>query len=585
MDLGLFKKLFIYFCAEDKKNIILYMLLSYVASILEVLGVAMVYPLMILLLKPELQDKLPFVISPLYLGIGIFFVFILKNIYMCYCYKIQARFSKRLETRLLQRFMDYFLEASYLDTLKISRVVKERLMSVLVTETVNNFFLRYLNLNINLAIVVSILGLLCIKFPIPALITFCFAVIVLCLQNVVYKNVLKKLAEINWQSQVEFDILKGAIFPNIKLIKLANKTAEFRAFFSNSINNLQKSQTNYMTMNSIQPYVLEPLVIILLFIMLGVIAFDYQKDTTVMVASFAIVASAIFRILPALSRVQVSVNGISVGREFAKELITFYEANIKNYKPIFPVVSEEFNEKISIKNLSFSYSKEKDVLSNINFEIKKNSFVGIVGISGSGKSTFVDVLTGLLPVTNGEIYVDSKKVSGISNLVGYVPQEPIFFNTSIRENIAFGAKEIDDERVIKVLKQVGLYEFIRDTYDNGIYATALVDTHGLSQGQKQRLSIARALYSNPKILILDEVTSALDLKSEDEICSLFAELSSKITIISIAHRLYTLKNADNIIFLKNGKLFAQGSFNFLQENCNEFQALLMVEKNRLTNQR
>ena len=188
-----------------------------------------------------------------------------------------------------------------------------------------------------------------------------------------------------------------------------------------------------------------------------------------------------------------------------------------------------------------------------------------------------------MPPTAGEIFVDSKKVTGISNLVGYVPQEPIFFNTSIRENIAFGAKEINDERVIQVLKQVGLYEFIRDTYEKGIYASVLVDTQGLSLGQKQRLSIARALYAMPQVLILDEVTSALDLKSEEDICSLFEELSSEITIISIAHRLLTLKNADNILFLKNGKLFAQGSFNYLHDNCNEFQTLLMVEKNRLTN--
>ncbi len=574
---------FVYYFAQNKKReIIVYLIISYFASILEVFGVAVVYPFILLILKPELLDKLPFHISPFFIGIGIILLFIFKNIYMIHCIKIQGKLVKNIETDIMQFFMNFFLYAPYNITSGISRTEKERVITILPLESVNNFFLRFLNLNINLAIVLSILLLLFIKFPVPTLITGVFAIITISVQNYLSKRLLKRASDDLWAAQKDYDTLKGAIMPNFKLIKLNNTENILGSKVNVALNKLKIAQAEYFTSTTKQPYVLEPLVLILLFVMLVSIACVTKNDRNVLIASFAIAASAIFRILPSLARVQTSINGIVFGRKYVKELISFYEKYCQKAQYSKNNIEQiEFKDKVLLDNISFEYQKNKPIIKNLSLTIEKNKFIGIIGESGAGKTTLIDIISGLLPVSTGSISVDNKVLNNMADmrsLIGYVPQEPVFFNTSFRENIAFGCECIDDERVIQVLKQAAIYDFIEKNYKDGINAVPMVDTNGLSLGQKQRLSIARALYKNPQILILDEATSALDLETEKEICTLLNTLKKNMTIIAIAHRLSTLVSCDKLVFLKEGEIIAEGSFKDLEDNCSEFQKLLKIQR-------
>ncbi len=577
MFLGNLRKFVSYFAGDKKKDIAAYVIMSYFASILEVFGVAIVYPFILLILKPELSARLPFHFSPFYLGIGVLGLFVIKNIYMIFCIKKQGILIKSIETGIMKKFIDFFLTAPYHVTSSISRTEKERVVTVLTIESVNNFFVRFLNLNINLAIVVSIMLLLLIKFPVPTIVTALFAIAAIYIQNTVTKKALKQSSDILWHEQKEYDKLKGAVMPNLKLIKLAGSEDDIYEKINKTLDTLKYAQADYYTATVSQPYRLEPLVIVLLFVMLGAIALITPEDKNVMIASFAVAASAIFRILPALARVQTSLNGIVFGRSYVCELINFYEKYCtKHLTSSKKSLAVEFKNNIKLDNITFSYPDKNAVIRNLNLTINKNEFIGIIGESGAGKSTLIDIISGLLPVSAGRILIDGNE--GVLHNIGYVPQEPVFFNTSFRENIAFGADRIDDECVIRVLKQAAIYDFIAQNYKDGIYAYPMVDTVGLSLGQKQRLSIARALYNEPQILILDEATSALDLETEQEICGLLSELKNHTTIIAVAHRLSTLAECDRLVFIKDGAVLAEGAFKDLETNCPEFQKLLEIQK-------
>tara|TARA_B110000483_G_scaffold347_1_gene371 strand:- start:3961 stop:5790 length:1830 start_codon:yes stop_codon:yes gene_type:complete len=241
------------------------------------------------------------------------------------------------------------------------------------------------------------------------------------------------------------------------------------------------------------------------------------------------------------------------------EKITLQDQLIKN-NPINPepVI---FSNEISFNNVSFKYNQEQ-VLDNISFKIKKGETVAIVGHSGAGKSTIADLLIRFYDVVSGEINIDNLNVKEINlsqlrNLMGVVTQDSILFNDSVVNNIAFGV-EIDNSRVLESAKMANADEFIQNLDKK--YETFIGDTgNKLSGGEKQRLSIARAIYKNPEILVLDEATSSLDTKSEKAVQEALNRLMKNRTSLVIAHRLSTIQNADKIIVLDSGKIVEMGN--------------------------
>ena len=241
------------------------------------------------------------------------------------------------------------------------------------------------------------------------------------------------------------------------------------------------------------------------------------------------------------------------------EKITLQDQLIKN-SPATPQPIN-FNKEISFNNVSFKYNQEQ-VLENISFKIKKGETVAIVGHSGAGKSTIADLLIRFYDVVEGGINIDNinvKKInlSQLRNLMGVVTQDSILFNDTVINNIAFGV-EIENSQVLESAKMANADEFIENLDEK--YETFIGDAgNKLSGGEKQRLSIARAIYKNPEILILDEATSSLDTKSEKAVQEALNRLMKNRTSLVIAHRLSTIQNADKIIVLDNGKIVEMGS--------------------------
>lgn len=227
-----------------------------------------------------------------------------------------------------------------------------------------------------------------------------------------------------------------------------------------------------------------------------------------------------------------------------------------------PKVLDNLNDKIELKNISFSYDGTRQVLKNINITIPKGKTIALVGQSGSGKSTLVDLLPRYHDIQEGEILIDGinikeVRINNLRSLIGNVNQEAILFNDSFFNNIAFGVENATKEQVIAAAQIANAHDFIMET-EKG-YDTNIGDRGGkLSGGQRQRISIARAILKNPPILILDEATSALDTESERLVQEALERLMRTRTTIAIAHRLSTIKNADEICVLYEGEIVERG---------------------------
>ena len=242
-----------------------------------------------------------------------------------------------------------------------------------------------------------------------------------------------------------------------------------------------------------------------------------------------------------------------------------------------PKVLDNLNDKIELKNISFSYDGTHQVLKNINITIPKGKTIALVGQSGSGKSTLVDLLPRYHDIQEGEILIDGinikeLRIANLRSLIGNVNQEAILFNDSFFNNIAFGVENATLEQVIAAAKIANAHDFIMET-EKG-YDTNIGDRGGkLSGGQRQRVSIARAILKNPPILILDEATSALDTESERLVQEALERLMKTRTTIAIAHRLSTIKNADEICVLYEGKIVERGKHDELLAKSGYYKRL------------
>lgn len=243
------------------------------------------------------------------------------------------------------------------------------------------------------------------------------------------------------------------------------------------------------------------------------------------------------------------------------DMILKAENHIK--EPENPLPLDSFEQELEFKDISFSYIEGRDVLKHINLKVQKGKTVALVGQSGSGKSTMVDLVPRYHDVREGALLIDGKNVKDVSisslrSLIGNVNQEAILFNDTFYNNITFGVENATMEEVIEAAKIANAHDFIMES-ENG-YDTMIGDRGGrLSGGQRQRVSIARAILKNPPILILDEATSALDTESERLVQEALERLMKSRTTIAIAHRLSTIKNADEICVLYEGEIVERGT--------------------------
>jgi len=247
------------------------------------------------------------------------------------------------------------------------------------------------------------------------------------------------------------------------------------------------------------------------------------------------------------------------------------------------VIIDTFEDKIQINDVSFKYESDDTVLKNISFEIEKGSAVALVGSSGSGKSTLADLIPRFYDVNQGAIEIDGQDIrhvtlNSLRRLMGIVTQETILFNDTIKANIAYGQKDVDDKQVIAAATAANALEFIEELPEG---LDTVIGEKGvkLSGGQRQRLAIARAIMKNPPILILDEATSALDTESERLVQEALGTLMTDRTVLVIAHRLSTVTNADKIIVLEKGQIKEMGTHDELIQKNGLYSNLYNVQFN------
>ena len=566
------RKFFKYF-VPDKRGLVKYVVLSLVVGVLELFGIALIYPFINKLISEGYKT------STVVLGCGIILAFIIKNVFMVFYNFLQADFVKKCEVKIDEIFMKYFLTGSYSSISKIPLAQKLNMLGFLPVNAINNYLVRILNLVVNFFVFFLITGFLFYKFFYATLITVVCSIIFLCVQAIFFK---KKTADISkkiLKANEELNLACNEPLLNLKSIKIQQSEDFFLKRYCNKLENLRKISRDLLFYGMIPPYVTEPFVIVLLLILVLIISFENSQNTGNLIASYAVIAAAIFRLAPIISRIQVNITGLNAALPTVEELVKYYDTYRLNMLPNtnFNEPTAEFKNSIQLKDVCFSYDFGRNTLENINLKINKGDFIGIVGESGAGKTTLVDMISGLLEIKSGELFLDGKLISSnkMPHLnIGYIPQEICVISGTIRENVAFAKDDIDDEKVIEALKKASLYDFIVENYPEGIYASPFVDSTGLSQGQKQRLAIARALYLNPDIIIMDEGTSALDLNTENEICSVLEKIKGERTVIVIAHRLSTIKKASLIICLCQKTVVASGSFEDLYFNNPEFKKLV-----------
>jgi ABC-type multidrug transport system fused ATPase/permease subunit len=302
------------------------------------------------------------------------------------------------------------------------------------------------------------------------------------------------------------------------------------------------------------------------------------------VSALPIIALYVFagyRLMPALQQIYAGL----VRLRFAGPALDALHADLMSLKPADATDADTeamlLRQAIKLANIQFGYPNAKEpALKGINLNIPANGTIGLVGATGSGKTTTVDIILGLLEPHEGTLTVDEKVINA-SNLrqwqkaIGYVPQQIYLADDSVAANIAFGVEpsRIDQAAVEHAAQIANLHDFVVNELPEG-YATA-VGERGvrLSGGQRQRIGIARALYHKPQVLILDEATSALDSLTEQAVMDAVSNLGNEITIILIAHRLSTVRQCDQIYLLDKGKVKAQGTYDQLMRNDDIFRAM------------
>lgn len=384
---------------------------------------------------------------------------------------------------------------------------------------------------------------------------------------------MRKYSKLSQESTADMTARLGEIFYNIEMIKSnSSQVFEHKRF------SIQNYWVFKYIMKQIKTHALtSPIMEVIGAIAIGVVVYIGGMEVirgNMSVGSFFAFATALFLLYDPIRRLSGLYNK-------AQDAVA---ANIRmqellSFTPTIQSGKEKMDWKvssISFEDVSLQYDKES-VLKRINLEIKRGEYVALAGSSGAGKSSLVSLLVRFYDASGGILKINGRDIrefdlNSLHNAIGYVTQKVFIFNDTIAKNVAYNADDIDEERVIEALKRANAWSFV-SKLDEGIDTMLSEGGENLSGGQRQRIALARALYKEPKILILDEATSALDNQSEGLINKALLELKDDMIIVSIAHRLSSIENADRVYLFKDGKIVCSGSVETLREQCLEYQEL------------
>lgn len=473
------------------------------------------------------------------------------------------RFREKMVANLLNLDMDFFNEFRTGELISRTTNDIDRIRSIvssMIPELTREF--------------ITIIGLLCVVIYQSPKLAF-FALVVMPVAIYPISRLAKRMKKISKQSQEKTSDITSAlseIFTNIEIIKANNAQEYEHSRFVDENNKFFKLNLKSVKIEQL----VSPLMETIGSIGVAAVIIIGGKDVIdghINMGAFFSFLTALFMLYTPLKRI-VNIYNKMQDAIAASERTFFLMDKVSQIKDGEKELNEEINL-IKFNDVRLSYG-DKEVLKGINLEANKSEFIALVGSSGGGKSSLMNLLMRFYDVNGGEILINGTnlkdiKIHSIRQNIGLVTQRVYIFNDTVAKNVAYG-REFDEEAVINALKLANAYEFV-SKLDNGINTILNEFGTNLSGGQRQRIAIARALYQNPQILIFDEATSALDNESEKEITKAINNLRSKKIIFVIAHRLSTVENADKIAVLSDGKIIDSGSDEELSKR-NEIYAKL-----------
>lgn len=476
------------------------------------------------------------------------------------------RFSK-YEQQIGDRLFEAYIHTSWEERSKRTVAEITRIADAGIANTMAGFLLPLSRVPSSFFTFVLVLGVLVLVDPMTSLIALTYLVLVaLLVHRIVTKRALEA-GRVNLEFSYKVANLMTEMIDALKELSLRNRLEEVAALVSANRARSVRARANGSFLSIIPGFAFE-VALIGGVLIIGAASY-FQGGMQGALASVAIFAATGFRLIPALTGVQAGLVQAAASIPAADDVIgdlTSTEKDLVSSK--VPEDTEELPAEpkyFSVADINFRYpGAEKDVISHLSLDIPLGSSVGIVGPSGAGKSTLIDLILGLSQPSSGQISIDNLPLKSVlkqwRGRVGYVPQRVALFDGSIAQNVALSwTDDIDEEKVISALNRAQLQSLYLER-PNGINEKIGERGVSLSGGQQQRLGIARALYTDPLILVLDEATSSLDTKTEDELTKAIKSLQGQVTLISVAHRLSTIKDYDRICYLEDGTIAATGNF-------------------------
>lgn len=551
-----------------RRKIKFIILITFVNSFIEVIGLAFIIPVIYLInnTDPIYNNKIlhsiyVFIDPPseqhfiLIIMIALIFVFIFKNVVSIFSYYILAKFSFDVSLDIVNRQFTNFLTSDEYEVMSKNSNYQMREIGIVPTEFANNVLLPMLTIyNEIMVIVIIMVGLIIYKINILLLIILTILPFVFILTRLTKRRHVLIGKRKDKVEPLTYKNLFESIY-NMIDIKLYNKIDYFRTRTVNAFGGLFKVYESLIIHKTLPQKLLEIVIVTTIAMLYVFIVFVVGGSVDHVVMTLALFASAAYRFMPSADRILGAMISIR-SSDFVFDIIV----KESELRPQIKHDDLTFNETIELKDICYVYpNTTTDVLNHLNLSIKKGSYVGIMGESGSGKSTLLKIIVRLLKENNGTLEVDGKKSIDIAqwhSIIGYVSQDLRLIDSTMAENIAFGVdkENIDQEQLLSAINNAGLSNLVNNLED-GIETIIGEDGSSLSSGQKQRISLARALYQDAQLIILDEATNALDVATEDKIIASLKALNDLgLTILQVSHRMSSFVHCDVIHEIDHGKV-------------------------------
>ncbi|EWH01628.1 ABC transporter ATP-binding protein [Halomonas sp. BC04] len=523
-----------------------------------------------------------------WVGFGVLLVMVVGAVFSMITTWRMSMFAHNIGAQISQRLYAHYLHQPWLFHASGSSSQLTKQVAQETQRVTRSIFLPVMQMNAKLVMALfMIIGLVAYDPAVAAAGLLVFVVAYAVLYKVVRKRLARNGKNISKMNAQRYKLMNEG-FGGIKDVLLLGRQQLFVDRFQVTSNKLARSQGVNHALGEVPRYAMQliafGIVMVLVLYLLGV----HEGSLGHILPVLSVYALAGYKLMPAFQQAYQSLAKIK-GNIAAFESIR--SALQESYRQ---AVADEalagkhqridgkmaVNQAIELKNVTFQYpGKETAALNEVNLTIPSKQVIGLVGASGSGKSTAIDMILGLIQPQSGELLVDGEAITEDNrrrwqNSVGFVPQHIFLADASIRENIAFGIapSEIDEARVNQAVQMAHLDELMQQLPDG---LDTRVGERGvqLSGGQRQRIGIARALYDDADVLILDEATSALDGIAEKLIMEAIYDFSGKKTIVMIAHRIATVRNCNTIFHFRHGQVIAKGEYNYLIENSKDFKAM------------